>query len=306
MSITLATSTMCLAWATMTSGGDEPEKVALAYTFRTEEPLRYEMMRTSVMSQLMGEQLSMMEERIISDVTREQIGKTDDGALIMRQITNSFTMKESTPAGEFMFDSENEEDQDKRTDERVRGIYESLGWEIDYVISPKGEVLRVENLEALEEKIDAMSEEQIRAELEEALSLDTLIQDVNPFMHLLPEQEVGIDDTWVSSFTIIDDGMTMTATQQMLVESLLDWKDGHYVGVKFEGDVDMQLPPEFPPFMALTKSTISGNFIFNTHYGAVSDYKSTIRLVFSGTPGPGMDNISLVIGLHMEYELQQD
>jgi hypothetical protein len=254
----------------------------------------------------MGEQLSVMEERFVSDITREQIGKSDDGMLVMRQITNSFTMRESTPAGVFKFDSNNEEDQGKRSDERVRGIYESLGWAIDYAISPKGEVLRVENLEALGEKISAITQEQIREELEDALSLDTLIQDVNPFMHLLPEQEVGKDDTWVSSFTIIDDGMKMTANQEMLVQSVFDWKDGHYVGVKFEGDVEMQLPPEFPPFMTITESSISGNFIFNTHYGAVSDYKSSIRFVFTGTPGPGMDTITLVLGLHMEYELQRE
>lgn len=306
MSVFMAASTLCLVLTSAVHGVDEPQVVDLEYTFRTGEPLRYEVSRRSVMSQSMGAQLSMMSESFVSDVTRERIGEKDDGSLIVRQVTNSFAYREATPAGEFDFDSSSEEDQGKRGDERVRGFYESLGWDIEYVLSPKGEVIGVENLDSLGERVGEIAQEDARVELEDTFSLDSLIQEVNPFMHLLPDEQVGKGDTWVSTFTIVDEGMEMTAKQNMLVQSVLDWKDGHYVGVKFEGDVDMQLPPEFPPFMEVTESTIEGAFVFNTHYGAVSDYNSTIKFVFSGTPGPGMDTVTLVMSLHMRYELQRD
>ena len=306
MSIILSAGTLCLALASSVHGLDEPEKVKLEYTFRTGEALRYEVTKSSVMSQIMGDQLVVMKETIVSDVTRERIGDTDDGGMVVRQVTDSFTLVESTPAGEFAFDASSDEDASKRSDARVRGLYESLGWEIEYVMTPRGEVEGVQNLESIDQQIDQISQQDLRAELQDSFTVEPLIQEVNPFMHLLPEEGVGKGDTWETAFVIIDEGMTMSAEQEMLVETVLEWKDGHYVSVSFDGDLDVTLPPDFPPFMKLTESTIEGTFIFNTHYGSVSDYNSKFRFVFSGSPGEGMDTITLVLSLQMQYELKRD
>lgn len=306
MSMTLAAGALCLSLLNPATASIEPEKVDLAYTYRSGEPMRYTQTKSNTMMQIMGAQVQVMSEESVSEITRERIESRDDGSLVVRQAAESFTYKETNPGGEFVFDSKSEEDADKRGDQRVRSIYEGLGWGTEYVITPKGEVVGIDNLKELGQQIDQAAGDDLKAELREAFSQETLVRQVGPFMHLLPDGPVGVGDTWVRTFTIADGGMTMTATQNMEVESLLEWKDGHYVRVSFEGDLDIGLPETFPPFLKLTEQTIKGYFIFNTHYGTVSDYRGTLHFKVEGSPGEGMGNMVMTVDLGMAYKLKND
>ena len=95
----------------------------------------------------------------------------------------------------------------------------------------------------------------------------------------------------------------MTATQNMEVLSVLDWKDGHYVHVRFEGQLDMTMPEEFPPFMKVTEQTIKGFYIFNTHYGTVTEYSGNMSFRFEGSPGEGLGDIIMTLNMGMSYEM---
>jgi len=303
MSIILAAGTLCLALTSSFSGVLEPEKVELAYTFRTGETLPYTLTSESTMTQIMPGHVVSMSDETVSQITREHVGTKDDGSLIIRQRVSSFTMTENSPSGQFTFDSENDEDAGKRSDPRVQSLVVTQPWETQYVLTPSGDVVGVENLDEIQAKINAVAAAGLRAEIEESFSEMALIREVEPFIDVLPESPVGKGDTWVKVFKVNDDEMKMTATQNMEVVSLLDWKDGHYVHVKFEGQLDMTLPEEFPPFMKVTEQTIKGFYIFNTHYGTVTEYSGNMSFRFEGSPGEGLGDILMTLNMGMSYEL---
>ncbi|MFG0246290.1 MAG: DUF6263 family protein [Phycisphaerales bacterium JB052] len=303
MTIVLAAGTLCLTLLASVSTTVEPEKVELAYTFRTDEPLSYTLTSGNAMTQIMPGQVMSMKEETVSQITRERIATKDDGSLVINQRVSSFTMTEMSPGGQFTFDSENEEDAGKRTDPRVEPLVVTQPWDTQYVLAPGGDVVSVENFDALREKIGGIDSAELRAEIEESFSEMALIREVEPFIDVLPESPVGKGDTWVKVFKIDDGEMKMTATQNMEVLSLLDWKDGHYVHVRFEGQLDMTMPEGFPPFMKATDQTITGYYIFNTHYGTVTEYSSTMKFRFAGSPGEQIGDIIMTLDLSMSYKL---
>lgn len=303
MSVIIAAGTLCLALTSSFSGVLEPEKVELAYTFRTGDPLPYTLTSGSTMTQIMPGHVVSMSDETVSQITRERVGTKDDGSLVIGQRVSSFTMTETSPSGQFSFDSVKEEDAGKRTDPRVRSLFETLPWETQYVLTPNGDVVGVENVDELESKINAIVDAELRADIEESFSEMALIREVDPFIDVLPESPVGKGDTWVKVFNVNDDEMKMTATQNMEVVSVLDWKDGHYVHVKFEGQLDMTLPEEFPPFMKVTEQAIKGFYIFNTHYGTVTEYTGKMSFRFEGSPGEGLGDIIMTLNMDMSYKL---
>lgn len=303
MSIIIAAGTLCLALTSSFSGVIEPEKVELAYTFRTGDPLPYTLTSGSTMTQIMPGHVVSMSDETVSQITRERVGTKDDGSLIISQRVSSFTMLETSPSGQFFFSSENDQDASKRTDPRVRSLVETLPWETQYLLTPNGDVAGVENLDEIQSKINAIVDAELRADIEESFSEMALIREVDPFIDVLPESPVGKGDTWVKVFQVNDDEIKMNATQNMEVLSVLDWKDGHYVHVKFEGQLDMTLPEEFPPFMKVTEQTIKGFYIFNTHYGTVTEYKGKMSFRFEGSPGEGLGDIIMKLNMDMSYKL---
>jgi len=303
MSIIIAAGTLCLALTSSVSGLLEPEEVALEYTFRTGEPLSYTLTSKSEMTQIMMGNVASMSDETVSEITRERVGEKDDGSLVISQRVTSFTMTETSPGGQFSFDSENDEDAGKRTDPRVRSLVETQPWETQYVLTPNGDVVGVENLDEIQTKINGIDEAELRAEIKESFSEMALIREVDPFIDVLPESPVGKGDTWVKVFKVDDDEMKMTATQNMEVLSVLDWKDGHYVHVRFEGQLDMTMPEEFPPFMKVTEQTIKGFYIFNTHYGTVTEYSGNMSFRFEGSPGEGLGDIIMTLNMGMSYEI---
>ncbi|HCT43599.1 MAG: hypothetical protein CMJ35_05790 [Phycisphaerae bacterium] len=303
MSIALAAGTLCLTLLTSVTTTIEPEKVELAYTFKTGEPLSYTLTSGNAMTQIMPGQVISMNEETVSQITRERVATKEDGSLVINQHVSSFTMTQTAPNGTFSFDSLSEDDAAKRTDQRVESLVVTQPWDTQYVLAPGGDVVGVENLDTLQEKIGGIDSAELRAEIEESFSEMALIREVEPFIDVLPESPVGKGDTWVKAFKVDDGEMKMTATQNMEVLSVLDWKDGHYVHVRFEGQLDMTMPEGFPAFMKATDQTIKGYYIFNTHYGTVTEYSSTMKFRFAGSPGEQIGDIVMTLDLSMSYEL---
>lgn len=285
-------------------GQTQSEPVTLEYTYRQGAPLRYKVTSSSSMIQHAMGQTVTVRDRSTTVLTRELAHKRDDGSLVIAQTPESYKNSETSPAGEFTFDSTSEEDKPKGDDPRVKADVTSLGWRTELVISPRGRITGVANSDELTERIAKVSDPQTRAQLEETFTLESLTREYGPFMFVLPEKPVGVGDSWEQSFTVSEDGMAMTANQTMTVKSIADWKDGSRVRVEFNGKLDMQLPPEFPAFMKVSAKSIKGHYVFSTHEGAMSEYHATIHFRFEGSPGEGAPPMSVDVALDMQYALQ--
>ena len=90
----------------------------------------------------------------------------------------------------------------------------------------------------------------------------------------------------------------------MTVKKITKIHGGQAFHVDIEGtiDVDQAMLIDFAPFMKVLKNTYSGNFVFNTALGTVTNFESTISLDIAGTP-EGMGDIKLFLELYMQYQI---
>jgi len=287
----------------------EPEKqapVMLEYTYQIGEPVRYRTQNHQSMIQVLMDQIVQNSETRDSIITRELLETREDGTLVVAERYEQFGLKEKTPGGDFSYDSTNPDDESKLDDPRVRSSMASFDWVAQLMMTPQGEVVGLANEAELAQRAEKVEDLELRQELLDDYSVETQINNVNPFTKLLPDKPVSVGDSWQISYVIDEDPMMFSVTQTMTVASIIDWKEGKFVRVDIVGNIDFDLPQEFPEFMKITDRSIKGRFVFNTHLGTVTDYQTTMSIGFGGSPGEGMPGVSISSTLTSSYEIIRD
>lgn len=294
----------------MLGAGVEPEEqapVKLEYTFQVGEPVRYKAHNLANITQVFFDQISTSSEEMNSVISRELIETLDDGTLVIAEQTEQYKYRKTTSDdGEFVFDSTNPDDQSKRDDERIRATMTGLDWVVQLLMSPQGEITGLANEKALIARTQEIENAELRAEVLDELSFANQLKEINPFTKLLPEQAVGVGDTWDVSYRIDESPMIFKVEQTMTVTGIIDWKEGKYVSVDVVGIINFDLPPDSPEFMKITANSIKGQFVFNTHLGTVTDYESTLTIGFGGSPSEDSPGVLISSTLSTSYEMIRD
>lgn len=298
-----------LAFSSMTTIHAEPEKpapVTLEYTFKGQDSFSYT--QTSIMSQLQlvfGNATSNTTTST-STLTRSLAETLDDGSLVIADKTELKSFNNDNNGDIFDFDPANPEHAEKASDPRVAPALAIQDWSVHYIMSPLGEVLGVQNTEEIQELAAQVEQEGLRKQLQAGYTEEAMSTEFEPTVFLLPENPVTVGDQWSRSYTMAADPMEFVINQTMTVEGILDWKDGKYVRVSFEGEMDIKLPPEFPAFMKITEKSIDGWFVFNTHLGTITEYKMLMKINMAGSPNPSMGEVSVSTSASNAYELDTE
>jgi len=277
----------------------------LEYTFDTKGPITYVITQSqSITQDIMGE-VSQSTESGALFVHRELIATQDDGTLVVSQRSKAYSFTENLMDENFEFDSTNPAHDPLKSDYRVATQVESFGWNIEILMSPQGDVVGLNNADEISDLIEKVSDSENQEELTDMFSLQTLTGDYGPFWHVLPEQAVGLGDVWERVYTIEDEDFGFIIDQTMTVKQITKTKGGQTLHVDIEGtiNVDEAMLSEFPPFMKVTKNTYSGNFIFNTALGTVTNFESTISLDIAGSPGEGMGDVIISSDMKLQYKM---
>jgi len=280
-----------------------PEPVTLAYTFEGLGAYNYTRSNSQTQLQSMFGQNTTTTSLTTAIFSRELVETLDDGNRVVAEQNELRTYSESLQQGDFDFDASKPEDESKRTDPRVAAELASTDWTIHYIMNPQGEILGIHNTDEINEKIAAVKDAELGAQLAKTHEEEALINEQDLFTHLLPAVPVAEGDQWSRTITVAEGPMSTSIVQTMTVESIIEWKEGHRVVVLIEGDVSLSLPADFPDFMKITQNTFTGRFIFNTHVGAITEYSSDMTLVMAGSPNPSMGEVSVTNKMHSEYEL---
>lgn len=302
-------SVVLVQGSVVTAGVFEPEKqpaVKLEYTYKIGEPVRYKFESYQFMVQIAMDQVSTTSETTNTVIRRELLDEREDGTLVVSSQTEQYAFEQKVNDEVYAFDSENPEHESQRGDPQVRARIETMGWPTQFVMTPLGEVVGVANEAHIAQKIDAVGNESLREEVRAQYSTPILIREANIFSKLLSENPVGVGDSWSVSYAIEEEPMTFVVNQEMTVASILDWKEGKRVRVEFKGEIDLELPADFPAFMKVEQRSIEGSFVFNTHIGTVTEYRSTMSIGFGGSPGEGIPGVSISSSLRTEYEMMND
>ncbi|MCA9276479.1 MAG: hypothetical protein KDA29_10675 [Phycisphaerales bacterium] len=287
----------------------EPEKqpeVKLAYTYQIGEPVRYRFDSYQFMVQIAMDQVSTTSQSTSSVLRRELLDEREDGTLVVSSQTEQYAFEQKVNDEIYAFDSENPEHESQRDDPQVRAQIETLGWPTQFVMTPLGEVVGIANESQITQKIDAVEDSSLRDEIRAQYSTPILIREANIFSKLLSENPVGVGDSWSVSYVFDEEAMSFKVNQQMTVASILDWKEGKRVRVEFKGTIDFEMPAEFPAFMKVEERSIEGSFVFNTHIGTLTEYRSRMSIGFGGSPGEGIPKVSVSTTLRTEFEMIDD
>lgn len=282
---------------------DEPAPVKLEYNFAGKDSFSYTQTSTMTQSQSMFGNTTNTSTTSISEMTRSLVETLDDGSLVISDQSTLQEFRNTTPDEQFLYIASNPEDAQKADDPRVAPALAINDWSVEYIISPIGEVLGVRNAQEIQELASDVEREGLRKQLQAGYTEEAMTTEFEPTVFLLPEDPVTVGDQWSRSYTMAADPMQFVINQTMTVQSVADIEGGKYIRVKFEGEMDITLPPDFPAFMKVTTKTVSGSFVFKTTLGTISEYDMVMNIVMSGSPNPSMGEISVSTTAGNSYKL---
>ena len=147
------------------------DTVKLEYTFSTDEPISYVMTYGQIMTaDIMGEVFHSSESSsLVFD--RELIEIQDDGTLVIAQRSKSYSYTEKSPEDVFEFDSTNPEHASLKLNSLVVAEVESIGWNIEILMSPQGDVVGIHNADEISNLIGKVSVSRAQDELTDMFSI---------------------------------------------------------------------------------------------------------------------------------------
>lgn len=275
------------------------EPVHLGYKFEAGAPIRHQMVQEMTQTQSIQGQQMESSSKTTTEMSTELLGTNEDGSVLIGTTTKSVAMTVNAPGMDMSYDSTNPGDKSKVSDPAVASVAGMVGLQIQLHIAPDGTVLDVPNMDAIQSKIDAMTDPAMKAAMDMSMGKDEIMASNEMNYKLLPEKAVEVGDTWKREFKVPMGFGDMTISMDMTLKAV---KDG-IASIAIDGSISMPQVKEQGMTMNLTGSKLGGTLEFNIDDGVQESYDLNTSMDMSATMD-GMEGAPPVFSMNMNQHVK--
>ena len=273
-----------LACFTLPSIASEP--VQLQYKFDVDEPTHFELTQEMSQTQTMQGQTMNTNSSTTSMMTTELLEAKEDGSILISTTTESMKLSITAPGTNLSYDSTLDADKSKLSNPTIASMASMVGMQVQLLIAPDGTILDVPNVDAIQQRIDAMSDPAVQQGASAMADKETIKATNEMNYKLLPDEPVEVGDQWSREFVVPLGFADLTTTLDLTLDSV---KDG-IASISISGAMTMPEVVQQGVTMNLSNSKVNGTLRFNIEDGVQEFLDLTNAMDMSASmenmPGP--------------------